>query len=31
VQADVNGNTAADLRIVLTGTALGLSSSDFVL
>ena len=31
VQADVNGNTVADLRIVLAGTGLGLSSSDFVL
>jgi Ca2+-binding RTX toxin-like protein len=29
VQADVNGNTSADLRIVLTGTNLGLSASDF--
>jgi hypothetical protein len=31
VQADVNGDTVADLRIVLAGTDLGLSSSDFVL
>jgi hypothetical protein len=29
VQADVNGNATADLRIVLAGTNLGLSASDF--
>ncbi|MFK4624010.1 Ca2+-binding RTX toxin-like protein [Bradyrhizobium diazoefficiens] len=31
VQADVNGNTTADLLIQLTGTNLGLSASDFLL
>ncbi|BBO06574.1 hypothetical protein SG09_59240 [Bradyrhizobium ottawaense] len=31
VQADVNGNTTADLRIELIGTNLGLSASDFLL
>jgi len=29
VQADVNGNTTADLTIVLTGTNLNLSTTDF--
>jgi len=31
VQADVNGNTTADLAIVLTGINLHLAASDFVL
>jgi hypothetical protein len=31
VQADVNGNTAADLVIVLNGTNLHLAATDFVL
>ncbi|WP_314962302.1 LamG-like jellyroll fold domain-containing protein [Bradyrhizobium cosmicum] len=31
VQADVNGNTAADFLIQLTGTNLNLSASDFLL
>ena len=31
VQADVNGDTTADLRIELTGTSLHLSASDFLL
>ena len=31
VQADVNGNTTADLQIVLTGTALNLHATDFLL
>ena len=31
IQADVNGNTTADLMITLTGTSLNLSASDFVL
>lgn len=31
VQADVNGNTGADLLIQLTGTNLNLSASDFLL
>ena len=31
VQADVNGDTTADLLIELTGTSLHLSASDFLL
>ena len=31
VQADVTGDTTADFAITLTGTALGLSSTDFIL
>ena len=31
IQADVNGNTTADLMITLTGTNHNLSASDFVL
>jgi len=31
VQADVNGDMTADLRIELTGTSLHLSASDFLL
>jgi hypothetical protein len=31
VQADVNGNTTADLMLVLTGTNLNLTASDFLL
>ena len=31
VQADVNGNTTADMVIVLSGTNLHLTSSDFLI
>jgi hypothetical protein len=31
VQADVNGNTTADLTIVLTGLHHNLTASDFIL
>ena len=31
VQADNNGNTVADFRIVLAGTGLQISAADFVL
>jgi len=31
IQADVNGNSTADLAIILTGTGHGLTASDFIL
>jgi len=31
VQADVNGNTVADFKIVLAGTHLNLAQADFLL
>lgn len=31
VQADVNGDTTADIKVVLTGTNLQLTASDFIL